>query len=279
MMGPSHSMSGAAAGLGAAAIYTATTGVEIAWPVLVLGTAVSAGAALAPDIDSYGSTVVRSFGIFGRVMYWIANGLSLGVYNILHTNRDEPKENGHRTLFHTTLMAIVMGSLVAFATSAGGTTELWGNQYSWGAIFAIICMGIFLHLALGGLFVKPISKARSKFGPYLMMVFSAGITIAIAIALASSGKTATDTYSWLGLAVGFGWFVHLMGDWITKMGVPLLFPIPWKGRLWWNFATPPFMRITAGGGVENYLLMPLFTILTIGLATWHILVYNGLVQI
>lgn len=279
MMGPSHSMSGAAAWLGATAIYTSTTGTSISLPVLALGTAVTAGAALAPDIDSYGSTVVRSFGAFGRVMYWIANGLSLGVYGILHTHKDGPKENGHRTLFHTTLVAILMGLFVSFATSAGGTTELWGNQYSWGAIFAIIFLGIFLHLALGGLFVKPISKARSKFGPYLMMVFTAGITIAIALALGADGKSATETYSWLGLAVGFGWFVHLMGDWITKMGVPLLFPIPWRGRLWWNFATPPFMRITAGGGVENYLLLPLFTILTIGLATWHILVYNGLVQI
>ena len=278
-MGPSHSMSGAAAWLGATAVYTVSTGNEIAWPVLVLGTAVTAGAALAPDIDSYGSTVVRSFGIFGRVMYWIANGLSLGVYGILHTHKDGPKENGHRTLFHTTLMAILSGLFVSFASSAGGTTELWGQQYSWGAIWAIVFMGIFLHLALGGLFVKPISKARSQFGPYLMMVFTAGLTIAIAFALGKVGDASTNSYWWLGLAVGFGWFVHLMGDFITKMGVPLLFPIPWRGRLWWNFATPTFMRITAGGGVENYILMPLFTILTIGLATWHILVYNGLVQI
>lgn len=279
MMGPSHSMSGAAAGLGAAAIYTASTGNSISWPVLVLATAVSAGAALAPDIDSYGSTVVRSFGFLGRIMYWIANSLSLLVHGVLKTRKDEPKENGHRTLFHTTLMAILMGLFVSFMTSLPGTTELWGGQYSWGAIWAIVFMGIFLHLALGGLFVKPISKARSKFGPYVMMVITAGITISIALALGTEGKPATEIYSWLGLAVGFGWFVHLMGDWITKMGVPLLFPIPWKGRLWWNFATPPFMRITAGGGVETYILLPLFTVLTISLATWHILVYTGAIVI
>lgn len=276
-MGPSHSMSGAAAWLGATAVYTYNTGENIAVPALILGTAVAAGAALAPDIDSYGSTVVRSFGALGRVLYWIANSLSLFVHGILHTRKDNPIENGHRTLFHTTLLAILMGGLVTISTLNQDTTELWGGTYTWGTISALIILGIFLHLALGGLFVKPISKARSQFGPYLMMVFSAGITIAIAFAM-QSADISTDNYAWLGLAVGFGWFIHLMGDFITKMGVPLLFPIPWRGRMWWNFATPSFMRITAGGTVENMLLMPAFTILTIGLATWHILYGMGVIK-
>lgn len=277
MMGPSHSMSGAAAWLGATAIFTYNTGTTIATPALILGTAVAAGAALAPDIDSYGSTVVRSFGAFGRVLYWIANSLSLFVHGILHTRKDNPIENGHRTLFHTTLLAILMGGLVTLSTLNQDTTELWGASYSWGTISALIFLGIFLHLALGGLFVKPISKARSKFGPYLMMVFSAGITIAIAFSM-QTANISTDNYAWLGIAVAFGWFIHLMGDFITKMGVPLLFPIPWRGRMWWNFATPSFMRITAGGTVENLFLMPAFTVLTIGLATWHILYGMGVIK-
>lgn len=274
MMGPSHSMSGAAAWLGATALYTVNTGDVFPLPVLVLGTAVAAGAALAPDIDSYGSTVVRSFGIFGRGLYWIVNGLSMFVANTVRTNKDEPKQNGHRTLFHTLLLAILAGVFTTLATQTTGDVTIWGTSYSWGTVWALVIMGIFLHLALGGLFVKPISRARSKFGPYVMMLFSAGLTIATAFALknvTSEDINVQGYWWWLGIAVGFGWFIHLMGDFITKMGVPLLFPIPWKGRLWWNFATPTFMRIVAGGNVENWFLFPLFTISTIGLLVWHLI--------
>lgn len=285
MMGPSHAMSGAAAWLGFTAVL-ANTGSEIIpqlvpgnesyIPALVVGTAVAAGAALAPDIDSYGSTVVRSFGFLGRGLYWIANSLSLAATNIFKTRKDTPKENGHRTLFHTTLFAILAGLLVSALTSSTEISSWFGGNYTIGQISALIIMGIFLHLGLGGLFVKPIAKARGKYGPYIMMVVTAGLTLITAMFIPNGSSQ--ESYAWLGIAVGFGWFMHLMGDFITKMGVPLLFPIPWKGRLWWNFATPSFMRLQAGGTVENILLLPLFSIATVALGTWHVLSLSGIIK-
>jgi hypothetical protein len=282
-MGPSHAMSGAAGWLAAAAIYTNVTGHVVQPELLILGTTVAAGAALGPDIDSYGSTVVRSFGFVGRAMYWIANSLSLAVYNIVRTPRDEPKENGHRTLFHTSLMAIIIGGLTALATSATGSVDVFGKHMTWGALNSLIIMAIFLNLGIGGLFVKPIAKAKSNFGilgPYVMMAVTA-----TAVWMFSSftnfipaASTQVAGYSWLGLAVFFGWMMHLAGDFITKMGVPLLFPLPWKGRLWWNFATPTFMRIKAGSGVETFVLFPLFTVATIGLAVWHFMKLGGMLK-
>jgi membrane-bound metal-dependent hydrolase YbcI (DUF457 family) len=276
MMGPSHAMSGAAAWLGFSAIASTQYGMtEFTEPTsLILGTVVAAGAALAPDIDSHGSTVVRSFGIFGRIFYYIANGLSMLVANTIKTRKDERKENGHRTLFHTLLFAALAGALTSWAVSQTREVTILDETYSLGTVFALIILGIFLHLGLGGLFVKPIGKARSKFGPYLMMIFTAGITLAIAWFLGEIGET-TATYPWLGIAVGFGWVMHLLGDMITKMGVPVLWPIPWRGRLWWNFATPSFMRITAGGTIENVIIFPILIILTIGLAIWHALTLTG----
>lgn len=283
MMGPSHAMSGAAGWLAASAIYTSSTGQIIQPELLILGTTVAAGAALAPDIDSYGSTVVRSFGIFGRAMYWIANTLSLAVYNIVRTPRDEPKENGHRTLFHTLLFAILSGVLTAILTSSTSMVEIFGREMTWGQLNALIIMAVFLNLGIGGLFVKPIAKAKSNFGilgPYVMMA-----SVAVLVWLFSTvtdfipeSSAQIQGYSWLGLAVAFGWIMHLAGDFITKMGVPLLFPIPWKGRLWWNFATPSIMRIKAGSGVENYILFPLFVVATIGLSVWHILHQGGMLK-
>lgn len=276
MMGPSHAMSGAAAWLGFSAVASTQFGLtEFTEPTsLVLGTVVAAGAALAPDIDSHGSTVVRSFGIFGRLFYMIANSLSVLTANLIRTGKDEVKENGHRTLFHTLLFAVLAGFLTTLAVSQTREVVILDETYSLGTVFALIILGTFLHLGLGGLFVKPAAKARSQFGPYLMMLITAGITLAVAWFLGEMGET-TATYPWLGIAVGFGWFIHLLGDMITKMGVPIMWPLPWKGRLWWNFATPTFMRITAGGTIENVIIFPVLIIATIALATWHALKLTG----
>lgn len=276
MMGPSHAMSGAAAWLGFSAVASTQFGfTEFTEPTsLVLGTVVAAGAALAPDIDSHGSTVVRSFGIFGRLFYMLANSVSVLTANLIRTSKDEVKENGHRTLFHTILFAALAGFLTTLAVSQTGEVIIFDETYSIGTVSALIILGIFLHLGLGGLFVKPVAKARSQFGPYLMMLITAGITLSVAWFLGEMGET-TATYPWLGIAVGFGWFIHLLGDMITKMGVPIMWPIPWKGRLWWNFATPTFMRITAGGTIENVIIFPVLIIATIALATWHALKLTG----
>lgn len=279
MMGPSHAMSGAAAWLGFSAVASTQFGMtQFTEPTaLILGTVVAAGAALAPDIDSHGSTVVRSFGIFGRIFYHIANTLSVLAANFIRTSKDEMKENGHRTLFHTILFAVLAGFLTSFAMSQTAEVELFGETYSLGTVFALIILGIFLHLGLGGLFVKPISKARSQFGPYIMMLITAGLTLTAAWVINQMGEQ-TATYPWLGFAVGFGWFIHLMGDMITKMGVPIFWPLPWRGRLWWNFATPTFMRITAGGTVENVIIFPMLTLTTIGLIVWHTLILTGVLN-
>jgi len=279
MMGPSHAISGAAGWLGITAIASTTPQLDFI-PTdptsIALGTMVAAGAALAPDIDSYGSTVVRSFGIFGRFFYNIANAISLFFANLVRTRKDEPKENGHRTLFHTLLFAILAGFLTSLAGSATTEVDIFGETYSLGTVLTLVILGIFLHLGLGGLFVKPISKARSKFGPYIMMLITAGITLTIAWVINQTGDT-TEQYPWLGLAVGFGWVMHLLGDMITKMGVPLFWPLPWRGRLWWNFATPTFMRITAGGAVENVIIFPLLTLATVGLIGWHVATQLGVI--
>lgn len=279
MMGPSHAMSGAAGWLAISAVAhnePALSFVPTDPTSVLLGTIVAAGAALAPDVDSYGSTVVRSFGFIGRIFYNIANAVSVFFANFIRTRKDELKENGHRTLFHTIIFAILAGFLTSLAGSATREVEILGEIYSLGTVLTLVILGIFLHLGLGGLFVKPMGKARSKFGPYIMMLATAGITLAIAWVINQTGDT-TDQYPWLGLAVGFGWFMHLMGDMITKMGVPLFWPIPWRGRLWWNFATPTFMRITAGGAVENVIIFPLLTLATFGLAVWHILLELGII--
>lgn len=275
-MGRTHALSGAAAALGAVALYNASIiPLHLHPTIAIMGTVVVAGAALAPDIDSWGSTVVRSFGIFGRLAHWLANALSLGVYNATKTRYDADINNGHRTFFHTTFMAIIMGGLVALITLPGNHITVLGKEFTLGQFNAIILLGIFLNLALAGLFEKQIKKARRSFGPYLLMLFS--IFMAGLIAAFIPGVESTEIgwggYSWLGLAVGFGWFMHLIGDFITKMGVPLAWPIKVRRKRWYSVAPPVFLRISAGGAFEVKVLFPVLAVLTIGLLAWNIFMY------
>lgn len=271
MMGPSHAMSGAAVWLAGSAAYSQVTQTPPSLPILIMGTVIMAGAALWPDFDSYSSTVVKSFGIFGRLFYYLVNAVSIFFYNLTKTRYDGDKENGHRTLLHTGLMAVVFGGLISLATLSTGVLEIWGNSYTWGQFFGLIIMGISLNLALAGLF-EPVRKVRRKFGPYLIILASVGITFAFAKIV----PEANDTYAWIGIAAGGGALVHIFGDLITKMGVPLLWPLKLGGKRWYDVSTPSFLRITAGGGVERKALVPLFMIVIVGGIVWNVVLITGL---
>lgn len=267
VMGPTHAMSGAAFWLAASAfgagIASFSTSPSLA--VVFLGTAVCAGAALAPDIDSHSSTVVNSFGIFGKGLHQIVNAFSVAVHEATRTKKDDRKTNGHRTLFHTSVAAIVAGIIVTVLSALSSTFEAFGKTYTLGQLFSVIILGIFLNLAFAGLFERTAKKERYKRGPYITMVVSALVAVGIFYALPPD-----ENYVWLGAAVSFGWFMHLLGDMITKMGVPMAWPIKIRGRRWWDVTLPSFLRISAGGTFEKAVLLPVLTVITVVLFVYNI---------
>lgn len=263
MMGRGHSLSGAAVALGAAGAYTLSTGQPIQPALLVMGTAALAGAALLPDLDSYTATVTKSFGIFGRVLYHLTNAVSLTLYNLTSTRKDDDKENGHRTFTHTIIAAILFGLGSFGLTSIPGQINFFGIEYTWGQLNALIIMAFLLHLATAGIFAPQIKKAKNKLGvlaPYILMAFSLITTFIISRFLPVTGD---QSYQWLAIVVGVGVFVHILGDTVTKMGTPLLWPIKISGKRWYDVSLPAAIRITAGGTVENVILIPIFTIIAI----------------
>src|SRR4051794_2654775 len=78
MMGPAHSLSGAAAWLGVGAA-AAASGHPMPWPVLLAGALICAGAALAPDLDHKAATISRAFGPLSRWVCEIVDKLSYAV--------------------------------------------------------------------------------------------------------------------------------------------------------------------------------------------------------
>lgn len=262
MMGRGHSLSGAAVWLGGTGAYTISTGNVIEPALVIMGTAVLSGASLLPDLDSYSATVTKSFGFMGRVFYYVTNAISMTIYNLTKTSRDDDKENGHRTFTHTTVFSILVGLAVLGLTSLTGNLSIFGIEYTWGQVVALIIMAFFLHLGTAGLFAPQIKKAKNKLGllaPYILMVFSLGVTFAISRFM----PTENTNYQWLAILIGIGVFVHILGDTITKMGTPLLWPIKISGKRWYDVALPSAFRIAAGGAVENKVLIPLFMLVAL----------------
>jgi membrane-bound metal-dependent hydrolase YbcI (DUF457 family) len=67
----------------------------------------------------------------------------------------------------------------------------------------------------------------------------------------------------LGFAVGVGCVVHLLGDLITKNGVPILWPIPLDRRMWKMVGIPNSIAVKVGGPGEVIVLRVLFTVVAL----------------
>lgn len=266
VMGPTHAMSGAAVWLVAAAFGSSLIGVaNPSLAVIFLGTAVIAGAALFPDFDSHSATAVRSFGVFGALMHQIVDGVSILVYNLTRTKYDGSRENGHRTLMHTGIMAVLVGLAVSGLSSLTHEVSIFGKALTLGQVFSLLVMFIMLHLGIAGLFEKQVKKMRKSYGVYTLLLVSFAFTVLVGAFLPEG-----DTLPWLGICVTAGMLMHCLGDAITKMGVPLLWPLKIRGKRWWDITLPRGLRIKAGGMFEYAVLLPGLTLITLIALIYHI---------
>jgi len=287
-MGPTHAMFGAAAWL--AAVGAAEAGVSapgigllvgMPLPVVAMGTVVCAGAALLPDIDcpgslsiKDGSTVVRAFGIVGEAVGKAMNAMALLVYNVTKSHRDTDRHSGHRLFTHTAVFAVALGLWTSFAASLPGTFDAGGKTYSTGTAMALLIMWSCLHLSLFGLFERWTKEQRKNLSLVGVMAVSAALTMLTASALPA--EAARGKFWWLGLAVGGGSAVHCLGDAITRAGVPFVWPIPIRGRCWWEVQLPSQLAIRAGGRFECAVLLPALTALTLWLVVYTLPASKGI---
>lgn len=243
MMGPSHAMSGAAVWMIAAPAVSAMAPAPLTPAQILVGAAMCAGSALLPDIDQPSSTIARSFGPVTWVLSKGVNAASAGIYNLTKGTKEQFRSDGHRTVTHTLLGALAAGAGVSALCGFGG---LWATL---GLLFFL------LGLAVRGLMHEWVKKQ----GWIITTVVAAAAAFAASQALPSG----QDNYWWLGATVVFGMLVHDLGDGITAEGIPFTAPLPRNGKSWWEWTLPSFLRIRAGGLVENALLLPMFTAVTV----------------
>ncbi|MEU0374301.1 metal-dependent hydrolase [Streptomyces sp. NPDC006283] len=251
MMGPAHSLSGAAAWLGVGAA-TAAAGHPMPWPVLVVGALICAGAALAPDLDHKAATISRAFGPISRGLCEIVDKLSYAVYKATRKPGDKRRTGGHRTLTHTWLWAVLIG---------GGASALAALGGRW-AVLALL----FVHmvLAVEGL----LWRAARVSSDVLVWLLGATTAWILAGVLDKPGNGSDwlftapgQEYLWLGLPIVLGALVHDIGDALTVSGCPILWPIPVGNKRWYPVGPPKPLRFRAGSWVELKVLMPAFMLL------------------
>jgi membrane-bound metal-dependent hydrolase YbcI (DUF457 family) len=250
MMGPSHALSGAAAWLAGSWALDHFAGYGQSPLAVAVGTAVCAGGALLPDLDlsgkvtrnQGGATVARTFGVFSLFAAEVIEKISLGVYMATKLSRDPRRDNGHRTFTHTLPFAALVG---------WGTTALAAHYGKWAVVGIVFVMA---GLALRGLFDEWAERAG-----WLIVTICAGV-----IAFITASKLPGDRgYPLLGFAVGVGCFVHLLGDMITKNGVPILWPIPLGRRMWRMVGVPNGIAVRVGGPGEVFVLRTIFTVIAL----------------
>jgi membrane-bound metal-dependent hydrolase YbcI (DUF457 family) len=252
MMGPSHALSGAAVWLGGSAVLEFVTDFHQSPLEIAVGTAVCAGGALLPDLDlsgrvrsgQGGATVAHTFGRVSLAVAEVVEKFSLVVYKLTRLKRDPDRANGHRTLTHTLPFAAGMGALTTWACGAGG---------KWAVLGVLFLM---LGLALRGL----AHTVAEKLGWIPITILSAAAAYGTYLYL-----PAGRGYPLLGVAVGVGCVVHLLGDIITREGVPILWPIPTGRRLWRMVGVPNVLAVEVGGRAEA-ILRGAFTVVSVGAA-------------
>lgn len=276
-MGPSHAVSGAATWLivsNATMYFTHTT---MPPAVTALGTLIAAGAAIAADFDSPSSTAVQSLGIVGRLLHMIVNLVSVLVRNLIRLPRDEASSDGHRTLTHTFIFALAAGILTATISGiTAGNYVILGKTFTFGALWSLIIAILFTHLALAGLFSKQIKKARKTFGTYILL----GVSIVITALIATFLPSGQASFAWLGFAVGLGWLTHILGDAITVSGVPFFFPLPVKGKMWYDCHILPYsLCFEAGDNTEKHFIFPILCLFTTAMLIFNILMTVGVITV
>ncbi len=246
MMGIGHARSGAAVWL-SGCVAAQACGWQPDVATVVVGGLVCAGWALAPDMDHPNSSVARSLGPVTKLLAWGVGAFGAWVHRRTKTRWDRADLDGHRTVTHTVVWAVVWG-LLAFAAQ-----RWWPAWVASALVFFAVHLGVKTALP-----PKWRSRwVRTGFRSIRRVRVSAPMLFALGSAYMAYQLTPQSGW-WLGLAVAVGSFTHCLGDCVTNSACPMLWPIPigpaGRRRRWYPVGPPPRLRFSAGDQVERLLV-------------------------
>lgn len=199
MMGINHAAMGGSVWIALTSTAPYALGLYPTSPTgVIAGSLVAAGSALLADADHHNASIAHSVP-GGRVVAGAIGTLS----------------GGHRHGTHS-LLAVILVTLGAIA--------LGGIQTPVGDMVIPLGIGIATTVIIGfGL------KAMKFFRGVWVKPFIAGGIVALAVMTFSPGD-----WEWFPWAVGIGYAVHLLGDFLTTGGLTLLWPWVPKPPKWWS---------------------------------------------
>lgn len=221
MMGGHHAMTGAAAWIA----VTATAGHGLGlFPVTPVGTVsgalLCAGAALLADADHNSATISQSIPVIGRL---VTSGISRA-------------SGGHRHGLHSVLALVCAWFLATGFGFIVWQPAWWPEPVSFGPALVSAAAIAFAVRALG----------LSNGSWPLAWLIGFGVSTFIAL-------FAPEQQSWFVVCFTLGYGVHLLGDLLTKGGLPLLWPWVPKPPKWWK-RVPLLNELWSQGG---YMAVPI----------------------
>ncbi|WP_067537438.1 metal-dependent hydrolase [Nocardia crassostreae] len=201
MLGHSHATSGALAWSAAAAALPLTV---LTYPAmlpgsirpvdLVMGTFLTAGAALLPDADHPNGTISHVLGPIShyacRFISWISGGHRHGTHSLLFVGA------------------------VAYGT--------WAGEHWIGRPFTLALVFFLLALAVKALGLAPSGDGIKSWGTVVILATCGTFVI---------DHWISDKPAWLPFSVGLGALAHLIGDCLTVRGCRLLWPLDIKTQI------------------------------------------------
>lgn len=226
--------------------------------VFIAALIIIVGASLMPDLDAVQSTSINTLGFIGVFLSKVMRGFSSIVQETIRSKSDSSGADPHRGFWHTILSAFLIGFLTYSLTLINSELFKIGEKSVSVALFLIVfIIFISIQLFIASL-IKPLQKKMKSSVTLKLGVTIGSLFLAILLVMLLPKDL---NYNWVGAAVTFGWIAHLLGDMMTVAGVPVLFPLKFKGKRWWNFKFP--LGIKAGGFIEMSILTPLFILIAI----------------
>lgn len=221
MMGHSHAVSGALLYAGSAPFLPPLLLHTHLKPAdILLGTVLCAGAALLPDLDHHDGTIANFLGPVSKLLCRFVAWVS----------------GGHRHATHSFFFVALMG-----AGTWAGVTYL-GRYFTLGMTFFLLALAV---------------KALRMHAPG-----HGHTTWLTVVGVAAAGTAVMDKWmpnapGWLPYAVALGTLAHLMGDCLTKMGAPLLWPHKQRYEI--------VLIKRTGNTMETKVLVPIMGVATFAL--------------
>lgn len=274
-MGYTHAMSALAIGTLLILLYPKMTAIHgligyeshLPLAVVIPFIFVITGAVGFNDLDSVSSRVKNDLGALGGGLSTFFRWSSTVIQSTIRTKRDpKPGEvDPHRGFWHTIEGALLVSLTVFLLTSIPIkipfdlsfkiSSFASVNIVSFGDLFSIFIMYLCVHLTFSNLGKNLFSKWRKALrGKVLSTGFSVLVTIVIFV-------TGDIELMWLGFLLGM--FIHsAFGDAWTTSGAPvsMLYGFLVHGKVWWKIR---MTSMKTGGAVENYVVLPLFTLSSI----------------